>query len=232
MSRESLDYYLEWKPRFWEAPFLFGLSRVGPDFEGKKVLEIGCGRGRMCSWFAQRGAWVVGGDLSFRPQAGAAAEAKNRVRPTFYPVRFRAEKLPFRDASFDVVFTKSVFVLLPKKRITLAEMLRVLTPAGHVWLLENMKRNPFAAVVRYLRYSHGGEWVRPVGYLTYHELESYAPAFSRYEHGEFHLLTPLCYLFPVPRPWLRRIVEWESRVIRRFRLLARLAWLTCVVGEK
>ena len=226
LARESLDYYLEWKPRFWEAPFLFGLSRVGPDFEGKKVLEIGCRRGRMCSWFAQRGAWVVGGDISL-----AVAESRGRGRPVFCLVRFRGERLPFKDGSFDIVFTKAVFTVL-EKETALEEMLRILAPGGYVWLLENMKLNPFAAVVRFLRHRRGFRWVRHIGYLTYDELESYAAAFSRYEHREFHLLTPLCRFVPLPRGWLRRIVEWETRALRRFRLLARFAWLTCVVGEK
>jgi SAM-dependent methyltransferase len=231
LARESLDYYLEWKPRFWEAPFLFGLSRVGPGFEGKKVLEIGCRRGRMCSWFARRGAWVVGGDISFRRSPEAVAASRGSGRRIFYLVRFRGERLPFRDGSFDIVFTKAVFTVL-EKETALGEILRVLAPGGYVWLLENMKLNPFAAVVRFLRHWRGFGWVRHIGYLTYDELESYAPAFSRYEHREFHLLTPLCRFVPLPRGWLRRIVEWETRALRRFRPLARFAWLTCVVGEK
>ena len=231
LPQESLDYFLEWNPRYWEAPFLFGLSRVGPDLEGKRVLEIGCRRGRMCSWFAERGARVVGGDFDYRYLTVAAAQSWEGGRRAFSLFWSRAEKLPFRDASFDVVFSKSVFVLLQKRR-ALAEMLRVLAPGGYVWLLENMRANPFAASVRFLRVSCGAAWVRHVRYLTYDELESYAPAFSRYEHREFHLLTPLYRLLPLPRPWFRRIVEWESRRMKRFRPLARLAWLTCVVGKK
>lgn len=231
MPEEELDYCLEWAPRFWEAPFLFGLARVGPDLAGKRVLEIGCRRGRMCTWFAQRGARVVGGDPDFHYLVGAAVQPARDGRPPVSLVQLRGEKLPFRDASFDVVFTKSVFVLL-RKREALAEMLRVLAPAGYVWLVENMRHNPFAAAVRRVRDSRGAGWVRHVRYLTYDELESYADGFSRYEHREFHFLTPLFYVFPLPRPWLRRIVDWESRVLRRFRPLARLAWLTCVVGQK
>ncbi|NIT35087.1 MAG: methyltransferase domain-containing protein [candidate division Zixibacteria bacterium] len=229
--KNPYDYYLEWDARFWEAPFLFGLSRVGHGLAGKRLLDIGSRRGRMCLWFAEEGARVVGGDLHYDYLTYAAAESRKNGGEAFSLVQMRAEALPFRDGAVDVIFTKSAFVLF-KKAAAFREMLRVLKPGGYVWLVENMKLNPFAALVRLVRRLAGVEWVKRAAYVTYEELESYAPAFSRYAHGEFHLLTPLCRVIPLPRPLLRRLVAWESRILRRSRWLSRFAWLTCVVGQK
>jgi ubiquinone/menaquinone biosynthesis C-methylase UbiE len=229
--KNELDYYLEWNPRFWEAPFLFGLSVVGDDLRDKRVLEIGPRRGRMCSWFAERGARVVGGDLYLNYLTDAAAESSKNGPPAFSLVQLNGENLPFRDGSFDVVFTKSVFVFF-NREAALREMLRVLKPGGYVWLVENMKYNPFAVLTRIVRRLQGQKWIERVGYLTPAEIASYAPLFSTYDHAEYHLTTPAFHVVPVPRSWLRRIVEVEHRLLRRVPLLGRFAWLTCIVGRK
>jgi ubiquinone/menaquinone biosynthesis C-methylase UbiE len=229
--RNELDYYLEWNPRFWEAPFLFGRSLVGDDLRGKWVLEIGPRRGRMCAWFAEQGAKVVGGDLHLHYLTEAAAESRKNGSGAFSVAQLNGEVLPFPDGSFDVVFTKSVFVFFNRPK-ALREMLRVLKPGGYVWLVENMKRNPFAALTRVARKLAGQTWIKRVGYLTWGEIESYAPLFSSYAHAEFHLFTPVFHVVPLPRPWLRWLVDLERAVLRRVPLLARFAWLTCIVGRK
>lgn len=231
MADEPLDYYLEWNPRFWEGPFEFGRARVGDDFAGWRVLEIGPRGGRMCRWFAERGARVVGGDRYREYLAGAAAEAASAPAGAISLVQLRGEALPFRDNTFDLVFTKSVFVYLDK-RLALPEIVRVLKPGGCVWMVENMKSNPFAAVVRLARLLGGQRWVKNVDYLSAGAVASFAPAFSSFEHAEFHLLTPALHALPLPRRWLRALVARESDWLRRHPLPARYAWLTCIVGRK
>ncbi|HUU57080.1 MAG TPA: class I SAM-dependent methyltransferase [bacterium] len=229
--KNELDYYLEWNPRFWEAPFLFGLSHVGRELAGKKVLEIGPRRGRMCAWFAEQGATVVGGDLRLHYLTEAAAESRKNGPPTFSLVQLNGEVLPFRDGSFDVVFTKSVFVFFDRPA-ALREMLRVLKPGGYVWLVENMKRNPFAVLTRFARKVLGHEWIQRVSFLTLGEVASYAPLFSAFSHAEYHVATPVLHVVPLPRAWLRRLVNLEHSALRRLPFLARFAWLTCIVGRK
>jgi len=228
---ENLDYYLEWNPRFWEAPFRFGLGVVGDDFRGWRVLEIGPRRGRMCAWFARRGARVVGGDLYYDYLITADGERRRDPAARFDLVQMRGEVLPFRDASLDLIFTKSVFVFL-RKYEALAEMTRVLKPGGRVWLVENMRGNPLARLVRFVRARRGVDWVTQAGYLTYDDVTSYARFFADYRHAEFHLLSPLFHVIPTPRPWLRFYVAAEAALLRAVPWLRRLAWLTCIVGRK
>lgn len=229
--KENFDYYLEWNPRFWEAPFLFGLSYVGRDLAGKRVLEIGPRRGRMCEWFATQGATVIGGDLHFHYLSEAAAASREKGGPDFSLVQLNGEVLPFRDETLDVIFTKSVFVFFDRPA-ALREMLRALKPGGCVWLVENMKRNPFASLIRFVRALLGQEWLKRAHFLTLEEIESYAPLFSSYAHAEYHLATPLLRVAPLPRAWLRRLIDLEHSALHRFPSLARFAWLTCIVGRK
>jgi SAM-dependent methyltransferase len=226
----ALAYYLEWAPEFWEPPFLFGLSRVGPELSGKRILEIGPRRGRMCAWFAAQGATVVGGDLRWGFMAEARDESARAVRP-FYLAQLRAEELPFKDETFDLIFTKSTFIYFDRPA-ALREMLRVLQPGGRVWLVENMRYNPLALLLRLSRLVRGFRYAEWRQYLRPREIRSYAAEFSSYDHAEFHLISPTLRPFRVPRKRLRKFFEFESRLLRRFPFLARFAWLTCIVGRK
>jgi ubiquinone/menaquinone biosynthesis C-methylase UbiE len=74
------------------------------DFTGQRVLEVGCGDGRMTRLYAPRAARVLGID----EDAEAIAEARRSTpRELKSHVRFRvarAERLRVRPGSFDIAF--------------------------------------------------------------------------------------------------------------------------------
>jgi ubiquinone/menaquinone biosynthesis C-methylase UbiE len=74
------------------------------DFTGQRVLEVGCGDGRMVRLYAPRAAKVLGID----EDAEAIAEARKSTPPELKShVRFRvarAERLRVRPGSFDIAF--------------------------------------------------------------------------------------------------------------------------------
>jgi ubiquinone/menaquinone biosynthesis C-methylase UbiE len=73
------------------------------DFTGQRVLEVGCGDGRMTRLYAPRAAKVLGID----EDAEAIAEARRSRPPEQSHVRFRvarAERLRVRAGSFDIAF--------------------------------------------------------------------------------------------------------------------------------
>ncbi len=99
------------------------LDALGP-VEGKDVLEIACGTGRFTVMLAERGADVVGLDISLpmlrrgRRKATAADTSVNWMRGD-------AARLPFPDDSFDAVLAMRFFHLADTPAAFLSELQRV-----------------------------------------------------------------------------------------------------------
>jgi SAM-dependent methyltransferase len=100
------------------------------DVAGTDVLEVGCGAAAAARWLVTRGARVVALDLS----AGMlrhAAEGNERanVRPAL--LQADAQRLPLRDASFDLAFTAFGAVpFVDDSAGVMCEVFRVLRPGG------------------------------------------------------------------------------------------------------
>jgi len=96
---------------------------------GEQLLEIGAGIGTDLSQFARNGAIVTDLDLS----AGHMAHAKENFALRGLQARFvhhDAERLPFDDNTFDVVYSNGVLHHTPNTRSVVAEIKRVLKPGG------------------------------------------------------------------------------------------------------
>lgn len=95
----------------------------------KSILDAGCGTGYGTRALARmyRGSRVVGLDLAWRMAVHARQKAGWFARARF--VSGEAERLPFTDASFDLVLSN---LMLPwcDPAIVFAEFLRVLRPEG------------------------------------------------------------------------------------------------------
>lgn len=102
-----------------------------PAGAGRSLLDVGCNWGRWSIAAARAGYAVVGID----PSLGAVMAARRVARSMGLPIRHvvgDARFLPFRPARFDHVFSYSVVQHLsrPDARTVVAEMARVLKPAG------------------------------------------------------------------------------------------------------
>lgn len=97
------------------------------DLRGRRVLDLGCGTGRLAAALAERGAKVWGVD----PSAEMLARARASVDPRVGLKQGRAEALPFRDGWFERAVLRLVVHLVDRPR-ALPELARVLAPAGRV----------------------------------------------------------------------------------------------------
>ena len=105
--------------------------RLVGDFQGRDVIEVGCGGGQNAVVFKQRGARRVAGiDLSDAQIAYARDLAlREGVEVEFY--QGSVENLrAFSDASFDVAFSAYCFSYVPDLARTMQEVFRVLRPGG------------------------------------------------------------------------------------------------------
>ncbi|MDO8481299.1 MAG: class I SAM-dependent methyltransferase [Nanoarchaeota archaeon] len=96
---------------------------------GKKVLEIGVGVGTDLLQFAKHGAECYGIDLT---KAGIKT-TKKRFEDAKLKANLQvanAEKLPFKDDTFDVVYSMGVIHHVPDMKKAVSEIHRVLKPGG------------------------------------------------------------------------------------------------------
>jgi SAM-dependent methyltransferase len=92
--------------------------------KGAALLDLGCGRGEFLHAFAAQGFRASGVDRS-RPSAPRFSEPVTQAD-------YEKDGLPFSDASFDVIFNKSVFEHVHDIGKVLGECLRVLAPGGRM----------------------------------------------------------------------------------------------------
>ena len=104
---------------------------------GPRVLEIGVGTGANMPFYPP-GIDITAVDLS--PQM--LAQARARAARLNVAVTLReadAQMLPFPDATFDTVVTTCVFCSVPDPHLGMAEVVRVLKPAGQLVMLEHVR---------------------------------------------------------------------------------------------
>ena len=106
---------------------LTALIRVLGPLDGRRLLDLGCGKGRFAAHLVAHRAEVVGIDLA----AAMLAEAHGIDR-----VRASARRLPFADAAFDAVFAVEVLEHVGDVRPVIREARRVLRPGGTLAIID------------------------------------------------------------------------------------------------
>ncbi|GEM_PF-1555352 len=101
------------------------------DWKGKKVLDVGTGRGRFAISLALKGADVCGMDISREMIQLAEDESRNAgVKIEFH--QGDAENLPYADQSFDIVTCMETIMHLPDPGKAIYELARVAKPDAKV----------------------------------------------------------------------------------------------------
>ncbi len=130
-SRKVQAYY-EANPLMVSSPFggVDGINadlmravfdRLNVQVDGRRVLDVGCGRGYTREVVKAAGGAYYGADFV---TSGSG----------FRLIRADAQRLPFPDASFDAVFCIDAFEHFPNPDASASEFARVLRPGGFVFL--------------------------------------------------------------------------------------------------
>jgi SAM-dependent methyltransferase len=139
---EGRDDSWERNAQWWQEGFTEGAD---PEYEEQiiplaaeclegatRVLDVGAGEGQLSRVASRLGAWAVGLD----PTMAQLATARARGGGPRY-ARGTAESLPFGDASFDAVLACLVFEHIVDVVGPIAEVARVLAPAGRFVFMLN-----------------------------------------------------------------------------------------------
>jgi SAM-dependent methyltransferase len=121
---------------------------LGPLAAGERVLDLGSGAGTdslvAAQMVGEEGS-VTGIDMTpaMLEKARAAAAEMGATNVEF--LESEAERLPFADASFDVVISNGVIDLVPDKDAVFSELHRVLRPGGRLQVADVTIQNPVSA---------------------------------------------------------------------------------------
>lgn len=130
---EIAESYAEgyWGSNPYQAELEFpSTTALIPDVEGKRVLDAGCGTGVYTKWLLDRGANVVGVDVS--EEILAQAEELVGDRAEFHQADLETGLEFADDDAFDGVVCGSVLGHVEDWRGVFAEFARVLEPGGFV----------------------------------------------------------------------------------------------------
>jgi len=133
------------------------LLRVLQPEPGGRVLDAGCGDGRLLVSLARRDLRVVGVDAS----VAMLRAARDRARATGLPVHLvRAEvgALPFADESFDTVAAVTVLCFVADSGPALREMARTVRRGGKLVIGELGRWSSWAVSRRLEGRLRGGPW--------------------------------------------------------------------------
>lgn len=213
--KKPSDYYDEFSKRY-ERGRSRGYHKLIDDMEaavvsegaaGKRMLEAGCGTGLVMSRLRGAGADIAGADISRGMLSVAAGRGLNVVQADLCA-------LPFKDESFDVVYSFKVLAHVEDLPSALGEMARVTRIGGRV-CPEFYNRSSMRFLVRNVKGAKrisAGTTDREV-YTRYHgwkEILALAPPNCLIEkiHG-IRIWTPVPFLIKVPL--LGRFISFLER---------------------
>jgi SAM-dependent methyltransferase len=132
------------------AAQLVKFSGVKP---GQQVLDVACGTGVVAVTAARAGARVTALDLT--PELLERARFNSQTAAV--EVEWHegdVEKLPFKDATYDVVLSQFGHIFAPRPDLAISQMLRVLKPGGTIafstWPPDQMVGRMFRLTASYM----------------------------------------------------------------------------------
>lgn len=115
------------------------LGISGDDLYGKRVLDAGCGCGRLTKALGKYGAHIIGIDIATSIEK---IIDYSRPEPNVDIIQADITAPPFRDASFDYVFCKLALNFVPRPGETFKTLSRLVKPGGRLFISLPDKADP------------------------------------------------------------------------------------------
>src|SRR5438132_1497271 len=200
------DAYLDHET--WIRP---AMDQFG-DVQRLRALDFGCGHGMAAVVLARRGAKVTACDLSW----GYLSEARNRALANSVDIHFvqaNAERLPFADASFDLIWGNAILHHL-NLQTTATELFRVLAPGGVAVFAEPWGENSILNWARN-RLAYPGKQRTPDEQpICQHDVQLLQTVFPRVQVDGYQLLSMVRRVLR-PGRWQRSLDWWDYMLLSR-----------------
>ena len=149
---------------------------------GESVLDVGCGTGTLLIEAAKR-VGPAGAARGIEPSSEMAAHARRKAAAEGVTIEVQegsVDRLPYPDASFDVVLNTLVLHHLPTtmQRVAIGEMCRVLRPNGRMVIVDLQRPKTLSAALSPVTLIHNlgshasaPDWQSVAQLLTQHGLQ-------------------------------------------------------------
>jgi len=175
------------------------------DVKGKKILDVGCGRGDLSLYLAQKGANVIGIDLSENYIDLCKARADEFDLKIDFMV-MNAQVPDFEENTFDIIVGSRIIHHLPDIDLFCRVCKRLLKKRGFISFIEPLKKNPIVELNR--KYFAPKNRTRHEHPLFMKDVLIAQKVFGNIEHHEYFLISPFAMFFKnfFSKPILFRII--------------------------
>jgi ubiquinone/menaquinone biosynthesis C-methylase UbiE len=149
LNNDGIKTYAEWQFEKGNETIknYLRFSDAKTMFEGKDILDIGCGAGGKSLYYVTLGAnHVYGVDCveHYKEESEALAEKKG-LSEKFTFIHADAKNLPYPDESFDTVIMNDAMEHVAEPEAVLCEILRVMKKGGRIYINFPPYHHPFGA---------------------------------------------------------------------------------------
>jgi len=180
------------------------LKRMLGNVEGKKVLDIGCGRGNISFYLARKGA------IDFRVM--------------------NAQIPDFENKTFDIIVGSRIIHHLPDIELFFRECKRLLKKKGFITFIEPLKKNPIVEMNR--RHLNPKKRTTHEHPLLLSEILKAKKIFGNIMHAEYYIISPSTMLFKIffrkPRIFrvLYKFLQYIEFPLYKINFLRQYCWQT------
>jgi SAM-dependent methyltransferase len=150
LTTDLLKAAVPWGGRTWQNHVRSAIEWLGPDLTGQRVLEIGSRDGLMLDLFEALGADPIGVEVHSE-FAASTAERIQRENRRSQSILYSGDlgEIAYL-GPVDVIYCKSVLVMIDDLETFVAELVKLLAPGGRFVAHENLRGHPTIHLARKL----------------------------------------------------------------------------------